>query len=111
MLSFFSAGCRQCVSGARTLVQARKQTGPAATFLAVDLDPTETPAVIREFAAVAGDPDLPAASDRNAALGPRYQVAALGTLLVIDPAGTVTHRAVDPAIAPTLAAIASATRP
>ena len=111
VLYFFSAGCRQCVSGARSLVQARKQTGPAATFLTVDLDPTETPAVIRQFAAVAGDPDLPAASDRDAALGRRYQVAALGTLIVIDPAGAVTYRAVDPTIAPTLAAIANATRP
>lgn len=73
--------------------------------------PTEPPAVIRQFAAVAGDPDLPAASDHNAALGPRYQVATLSTLIVIDPAGTVTHRAVHPTIAPTLAAIANATRP
>jgi len=43
VLYFFSAGCRQCVGGARTLVQARKQTGPAATFVAVDLDPTIAP--------------------------------------------------------------------
>jgi Thioredoxin-like len=111
VLYFFAAGCRQCVSGARTLVQARKQTGPAATILAVDLDPTETPAVIRQFAAVAGDPDLPAASDRDANLSRRYQVTALGTLIVIDPAGTLTYRADDPGIAPTLAAIAKATRP
>jgi thiol-disulfide isomerase/thioredoxin len=111
VLYFFSAGCRQCVSGARTLAQARKQTGPAATFLAVDRDPTQPPAVIRQFAAVAGDPDLPAASDRDAALGRRYQVTALSTLIVIDPAGTVTHRAVDPGVAPILAAIANATRP
>ncbi len=111
VLYFFAAGCRQCLSGARTLAQARKQTGPAATFLAVDLDPTEPPAVIRQFAAVAGDPDLPAASDRDANLGRRYRIAALGTLIVIDPAGTVTHRAVDPTIAPILAAIAKAARP
>jgi hypothetical protein len=47
---------------------------------------------------VAGDPDLPAASDHDASLGRRYQVAALSTLLVIDPAGAVTYRAVDPGI-------------
>jgi AhpC/TSA family len=108
VLYFFSAGCGECVNGARAVAQARKQAGAAATFLAVDLDPTETPAIIGEFAAAAGDPDLPTASDRDAALSRRYQVTALSTLVVIDPAGTVTYRAVDSPAAQILTAIAKA---
>ncbi len=110
---FFSAGCGSCIQGARALVQANTQSQTAqsaATFLAVDLDPTEPPQVIGAFVRAAGNPDLPAVSDRDAALSRRYQVTALSTLVVIDPTGRVSYRAVEPGPAQILDAIAKAAR-
>lgn len=110
---FFSATCGSCIQGAHALVQAQQQAQAAqtaATFLAVDLDPTEPPQVIGEFVRAAGNPDLPAVSDRDAALSRRYQVTALSTLVIIDPTGRVTYRATEPSPAQILDAIAKAAR-
>ncbi|MCP3818843.1 TlpA family protein disulfide reductase [Streptomyces sp. A3M-1-3] len=95
-LFFFSVGCGECAGGAKSLDTAAKAFGDKATFLAVDMDPSESPATIRQFLDYIKAPSLPATVDKGAALSRRYQVAALSTLIVVDPQGKVTYRATDP---------------
>jgi hypothetical protein len=71
--------------------------GDKADFLAVDMDPRESPETVRGFLDHIKAPQLPATIDTGAALSRRFQVAALSTLIVIDPrGGKVTYRATDP---------------
>lgn len=95
-LFFFSVGCGECVGGAKSLGEAAREFGDKATFLAVDMDPSESEATIRQFLDYVEAPELPTAVDTNAQLSRRYQVAALSTLIVVDPGGKVTYRATDP---------------
>lgn len=93
---FFAVGCGECNDVAKALVQASHTTGDKAAFLAVDMNPSESASDIDGFLHAAGDPTLPAAIDKDAALSRRYNVAGLSTVIVIDPSGTVTYRASSP---------------
>jgi thiol-disulfide isomerase/thioredoxin len=95
-LFFFSVGCGECAGGAKSLSTAGKTLNGKANILAVDMDPSESPQTIRQFLGYIKAPELPAAIDTGAALSQRYKVAALSTLIVVDPAGQVTFRATDP---------------
>ena len=96
-LFFFSVGCGACVGGATSLAQSATAVGDKADFLAVDMDPRESPETVRGFLDHIKAPQLPATIDTGAALSRRFQVAALSTLIVIDPrGGKVTYRATDP---------------
>ncbi|WP_244502442.1 TlpA family protein disulfide reductase [Streptomyces oceani] len=95
-LFFFSVGCGECAGGAKSLATAGKTLNGKANILAVDMDPSESPQTIRQFLGSIKAPELPAAIDTRAALSQRYKVAALSTLIVVDPQGKVTYRATDP---------------
>ncbi len=95
-LFFFSVGCGECVGGAKSLDEAAREFDGKATFLAVDMDPSESEATIEQFLDYIKAPELATTVDTNAQLARRYQVAALSTLIVVDPAGEVTYRATDP---------------
>lgn len=96
-LFFFSVGCGECAGGAKALASASSGLNSTANVLAVDMDPGESPQTIQQFLASINAPGLPAAIDTGAVLSQTYQVAALSTLIVVDPAGHVTYRATDPA--------------
>lgn len=96
-LFFFSVGCGECAGGAKSLAEAGKALNGKAHTLAVDMDPSESAQTIRQFLHYNKIPDVPAVIDKNAALSQKYQVAALSTLIVVDPSGKVTYRATDPA--------------
>ncbi|GGL35389.1 hypothetical protein GCM10010095_20940 [Streptomyces anthocyanicus] len=95
-LFFFSVGCGECATGAKSLAKAGKTLNGKAGVLAVDMDPAESPQTIRQFLDYIKAPELPAAIDEGATLSQKYKVAALSTLIVVDPSGTVTYRATDP---------------
>lgn len=95
-LFFFTVGCGECAGGAKSLATAGKALSGKAGVLAVDMDPSESPQTIRQFLTYINAPQLPAAIDTTATLARRYQVAALSTLIVVDPAGKVAYRATDP---------------
>lgn len=95
-LFFFSVSCGECIDGATSLAEAATALGDKADFLAVDMDPSESPQLIREFLDYIKAPQLPVAIDTGAVLTRRFQVAALSTLIVVNPSGTVTYRATDP---------------
>ncbi len=93
---FFSVGCGECLGGGKSLAQAAAAVGDKAQFLAVDMDPSETKDAITGFLHTINDPNLPAAIDTGARLTRAYQVSALSTLIVVNPAGKVTYRGTDP---------------
>ncbi|SKM30216.1 alkyl hydroperoxide reductase/ Thiol specific antioxidant/ Mal allergen [Mycobacteroides abscessus subsp. massiliense] len=108
-LFFFSVGCGECVGGGKSFAQATAQTAPRkAAFLAVDMDPGDSPEAITGFLQQIGAQNLPAVIDRGATLSRTYQVSALSTLIVVDPAGKVTYRGTDPSADKIVAAVADA---
>lgn len=108
---FFSVGCGECVNGVRSLGEAAttaENAGTVASFLAVDMDPGESKALIGDFMESVDAEHVPAAIDDGAALSRRFEVAALSTLIVVDADGTVTFRATDPDAATITAELAKA---
>jgi hypothetical protein len=101
-LFFFSVECGQCVGGGKSLAQAQAQAAAQkadgnAGFVLVDMDPKDSPEAIPGFLEQIGGQNLPTVIDHGAALTGRFQVAAVSTLIVIDPTGKVTYRATEPA--------------
>ncbi|WP_201409496.1 TlpA family protein disulfide reductase, partial [Mycobacterium paraintracellulare] len=110
-LFFFSVGCGECAGGGKSFAQATAQTAPGkAAFLAVDMDPGDSPEAITGFLQQIGAQNLPAVIDRGATLSRTYQVSALSTLIVVDPAGKVTYRGTDPSADKIVAAVAEAAK-
>jgi hypothetical protein len=105
---FFSVGCGECVGGAKSLSQAARQLGDTAAFVLVDMDPAEPAQVVTDFQQQTGTDTVPAVIDTDATLTKRYSVAALSTLLVVDPGGAVAYRAADPSADQITAALAKA---
>ena len=108
---FFSVGCGECVNGVRSLGEAAttaENAGTVASFLAVDMDPGESKALIGDFMESVDAEHVPAAIDDGAALSRRFEVAALSTLIVVDADGTVTFRATAPDAATITAELAKA---
>ena len=94
-LLFFSYSCGECVGGGKSLAQAQaaaQKTNSSVGFLAVDMDPKESPQDIAAFLEQIDGQNLPAATDQGATLSRTYQVSALTTVIVVDPAGKVTYR-------------------
>lgn len=107
-LAFISVGCSDCSAATAALAAAARVVGDRAEFLAVDLDPGLPKQELRSFLATVGADDLPAVIDSKGELLARYQITALSTVVVVDPEGSVTYRAVDPGADEIAAAVAAA---
>jgi thiol-disulfide isomerase/thioredoxin len=115
VLVFLSMTCADCADAARSLAQveaATKATARAAhlatakaRFLGVDMDRGASGQAVTDFLHSVGAAGLPTVLDQKAVLSGAYQVTALSTVLVIDPAGRVTFRAINPSPAKILAAV------
>jgi thiol-disulfide isomerase/thioredoxin len=115
VLVFLSMTCADCADAARTLAQveaATKATARAAhlaaakaRFLGVDMDRGASGQAVTDFLHSVGAAGLPTVLDQKAVLSGAYQVTALSTVLVIDQAGRVTFRAINPSPAKILAAV------
>lgn len=97
VMLFFTPGCASCEDAARAVVSASQPAASDARFLAIDLNPSGDPETINRFLSRVGGQDLPAAVDREARLTQTFDVNALGTVVIVNPDGTVSYRAVDPA--------------
>lgn len=97
VMLFFTPGCASCEDAARAVVNASQPAASDARFLAIDLDPSGDPETINRFLARVGGQDLPAAVDREAQLTQTFDVNSLGTVVIVNPDGAVTYRAIDPA--------------
>ena len=75
---------------------AARSLGGRATFLAVDLEPAVTASHVRDFLDSVGARGLPATINSDGTLLRKYRVTVLSSVLIIDPAGKVVYRAVNP---------------
>lgn len=96
VLFFFSAGCATCGPAATAVAQAQQANPHAANYVAVDMDPAETPETIAAFLRTNQADDLAVTSDRDATLTSTYGVTQLSTAVTLTPAGQVVARAVEP---------------
>jgi hypothetical protein len=118
VLVFLSITCADCADVARTLAQVEAATNATARaahlattkarFLGVDMDRGASGKAVADFLHSVGADNLPTVVDQKAVLSGTYQVTALSTVLVIDSAGHVTFRAVNPSQAKILAAVDAA---
>jgi hypothetical protein len=118
VLVFLSINCADCAEAARTLAQveaATKATARAAhlaaakaRFLGVDMDRGVSGQTVTDFLQSVGAAGLPTVLDQKGALSGTYQVTALSTVLVIDSAGKVKFRAINPSPPKILAAVDAA---
>lgn len=107
---FFSATCRTCGPVAHALAVAQ-QANPQANYVAVDLDPTETPADITRFLTTNQATTLAVADNAGGRLSGGYRVTQLSTVVILGPDGHELSRAVEPTAAQIQTAIAAAGRP
>lgn len=96
VLLFFSATCGTCGPAAHAIAAAQAADPQGANYVAVDMDPAETPATIAAFLRANQAGDLAVTSDRNGNLTSTYGVTQLSTAVTLNPAGQVVARAVEP---------------
>jgi hypothetical protein len=102
VLLFISLGCADCAASAQSMARAARSLRAAhsprdrATFLAVDLDPDLPAAHLTDFLNSVGAGGLPATINSDGTLLHKYHVTALSSVLIINPAGKVVYRAVNP---------------
>ena len=95
VLFFFAASCVTCGSGAQALAEAQAAV-PSVTYVAVDIDPSESQAVVRDFLTDNGAETLAFTRDTDAELAVAFKVTQLSTAIVLDASGTEVYRVVHP---------------
>jgi thiol-disulfide isomerase/thioredoxin len=118
VLVFLSITCADCADAARTLARVEAATNATsraahlatakASFLGVDMDRGASVQAVAAFLHSVGADGLPTVLDHNNALAGTYQVTALSTVLVIDSAGRVRYRAINPSPGKIVAAVDAA---
>lgn len=93
---FYGVGCPSCVAALEEIAVAKDSAPADTTYLAININPSDEPGLIREFFEHIGNPGLILLRDPELAIAERYDVAALGTTLVFDPSGEEVFRGVDP---------------
>ena len=81
---------------AARIARAARSLPDRATFLAVDLDPAVSASNVRDFLDSVGAKGLPVTINSDGTLLHKYRVTVLSSVLIIDPAGKVVYRAVNP---------------
>jgi len=107
VLFFFAASCVTCGSGAQALAEAQAGV-PSVSYVAVDIDPSESEAVVRDFLTDNGAETLAFTRDTDAALAVAFKVAQLSTAIVLDASGAEVFRVVHPTTSKLLSALAEA---
>ncbi|GAC1501857.1 MAG: hypothetical protein NVS2B15_24410 [Pseudarthrobacter sp.] len=106
VIYFFTASCGPCAAGVKNVASGLAKT-PGATAVAVDLDPSEPTAVLKQFMGSVGNPPLTFVRDDGTLLK-QFNVDALGTTVVLNPSGKEVYRGVDPSADQTAKALAAA---
>lgn len=107
VLFFFAATCVTCGSGAQAVADAQAGV-PSVSYVAVDIDPSESEAVVRDFLTQNGAEALAFTRDTDAALAVAFKVTQLSTAIVLDASGAEVYRVVHPTTAKLVSALAEA---
>ena len=93
---FMAYWCGTCMPEARALARLSMEYGDRAHIIAIDVDPSSTPASLQQFKRAAGDGIYTWAFDAQQQVTQRYQVSALETTLIIDADGYIVYRGASP---------------
>jgi hypothetical protein len=96
VLFFFSVQCGSCGPESRILAAEQRAHPTQANYVLIDVEAAESSATINSFLVKNQASNLAYTTDKSARLLNTYQVHALSTVVVTDPAGKVSYRAVDP---------------
>ncbi|MEO5709516.1 MAG: thioredoxin-like domain-containing protein [Nocardioidaceae bacterium] len=104
---FFAASCVTCGSGAHALAENQSSI-PSVSYVAVDIDPSESEAVVRNFLSDNGAESLAFTLDTDATLAVAFKVTQLSTAIVLDASGAEVDRVVHPTTSKLRTALAEA---
>ncbi len=104
---FFAASCVTCGSGAQAVAEAQAGV-PGVSYVAVDVDPSESEAVVRDFLTDNGAETLAFTRDTDAELSIAFKVTQLSTAIVLDSSGAEVYRVVHPTTSKLRSALAEA---
>jgi len=84
--------CGSCLSEASALTQLQQEYGNQVNIMAIDVDPSSTPDLLRKFKSAAGNGNYIWAIDTGQKVTTAYQVTSLDTTLILDTQGRVVYR-------------------
>ena len=84
--------CGTCVPEARALAQLHREYGDRLVIVALDVDPSSTPDLLRRFRQFAGNPDYVWAFDRRGEVTQLFRIRSLDTTIVVDGEGRIVYR-------------------
>lgn len=96
-----------CGSGAQAVAEAQLSV-PGANYGAVDIDPSESEAVVRDFLTDNGAETLAYTRDTDAELALAFKVTQLSAAIVLDTSGAEVYRVVHPTTSKLRSALAAA---
>lgn len=84
--------CGTCVPEAQALARLHQTYGERLTIVALDVDPSSTPARLQTFRQWAGEPGYVWAFDQGQRVAQTYRVGALDTTIIINQGGEIVYR-------------------
>jgi thiol-disulfide isomerase/thioredoxin len=84
--------CGTCLPEAQALAQLKLDYGEEISIVALDVDPSSTPAALAQFKAASGNGTYTWAFDTGQKVTAGYEVAALDTTLILNREGHVVYR-------------------
>lgn len=95
---YYASWCAPCVGGASALARLHAAR-PVVAALALDVNPSDTPAMVAQFRRLVPDATYPFALDPGGRVATSYGVKALEESIVIGPAGALAfHNTVSPTL-------------
>jgi|GEM_PF-5322323 len=95
VMIFYSVGCGTCISITQHIATIAK-SHPTAEYVAVNIDPTEDVRSSKGFLDYIDSPAIIGINDTKATITRAYQVASVSTVVVLNPAGQIVLRGVEP---------------
>jgi AhpC/TSA family protein len=96
MVMFSTSMCVTCFVSARGMSEYRSHGGQRIDAAFISVDPADSAQALADRRDSMGRASYPFAIDTSGTLAARYQITALGTVLVYDAAGTIVARIVEP---------------
>jgi len=84
--------CGTCVPEARALARIHQEYGDRVVIVALDVDPSSTPARLQQFRTYAGNPSYTWAFDKNGQATQAFRIRSLDTTIIVDAKGHIVYR-------------------
>jgi peroxiredoxin len=96
LLFLSTQGCSDCAKQAKAVDQLAQQNARRVGVLGVEMDPAGSSEDLGSFSQRLGGLHYSLAIDTDSSLQRRFQALSLSTVVILDGAGRVVYRAVDP---------------